>query len=422
MASKIEHRERTAVSEWLLLALIVSLGFVKPAVAYPIVYTDAIFLVLLAAFAIEILLGKRRFQWRGGYWVLLLYVLSFTPSLLASPDPGQSAFKLATQLYLVALAMITAEIVNSEREMQRAVLAWLAATGVVAIIAVLSLAAFAWAPEGSLYQYSRYHFGTLPPGNYPRLALTFFNANMLCNYLTVSLGLLLVAERRRWLSRRLCALLFAGIGIAALPTLSPGLGGLALVVGLWLWVTRRQDSPRIARASLVGGLAVATLFVVATAVTPIPHPTAPFLIGIPATELVLAPSGRFLTWSAAAAEFLRHPLVGHGIGIGAVDVRYAAPSGNLQTLTDGHNMLLNIAAQCGLFGVLGLVALIAYAVRVTLPWRGDGDPSNGLRTGLGIAFVAAFVYQGLGGSFEDSRHLWVLLGLVMAAGHPRGWK
>jgi putative inorganic carbon (hco3(-)) transporter len=34
---------------------------------------------------------------------------------------------------------------------------------------------------------------------------------------------------------------------------------------------------------------------------------------------------------------------------------------------------------------------------------------------LGIAFLGAFAYQGLGGSFEDARHLWLLFGLLIAS-------
>jgi len=41
--------------------------------------------------------------------------------------------------------------------------------------------------------------------------------------------------------------------------------------------------------------------------------------------------------------------------------------------------------------------------------------ANIILTGLGLAFCSAFVYQGLTGSFEDARHLWVLIGLVPAA-------
>jgi hypothetical protein len=50
---------RITASEWLLLALIVSLPFVKPAISYPILLTDLIFILLLVAVAAEILLGRR---------------------------------------------------------------------------------------------------------------------------------------------------------------------------------------------------------------------------------------------------------------------------------------------------------------------------------------------------------------------------
>jgi O-antigen ligase len=149
------------------------------------------------------------------------------------------------------------------------------------------------------------------------------------------------------------------------------------------------------------------------AVTPIVHPTAPFLIEIPGTGIVLAPAGRYLTWSAAAAEFARHPLIGHGIGIDAVDVRYFSPSLEMQSLSDAHNALLNVAAQCGAIGVAGLLFLIVFAARLSLPWRpAEARPAS---IGLGLIFLNGFVYQGLGGSFEDARHLWVLLGLLIAA-------
>lgn len=407
MAPEFPESTRRPIAAWLLLALIVSLGIMKPAIAYPIVFTDAIFVLLVVAFVAELWWSGRTIEWRREYSILLLYPLSLAPSLLASADLGQSVFKLATTVYLVGLALITASLVTSERMLRHAMIAWLAATAAMALLAVATLVAFYLAPGSGLLGYSLFHFGTLPPGNYPRFALTFFNANMLANYLTVSLGLLLIARQRGWLSRRPAALLGVGIGVAAIPTISPGLGGMALALGVWAWVIQRN------RAALVLGSGVALLFVVALAVTPIVHSTAPFLIEIPGTNIVLAPAGRFLTWSAAAAEFARHPLIGHGIGIDAVDVRYFSPSSEMQSLSDAHNVFLNIAAQSGIIGLAGLLLLIAYAARLSLPWRpGSSKPAS---IGLGLIFLNAFVYQGLGGSFEDARHLWVLLGLLIAA-------
>jgi putative inorganic carbon (hco3(-)) transporter len=415
MISERERRDRMSATEWLLVALVLSLPFMKPAISYPLVLPDLVFLLLFFALGVELFLRKRRIEWGTPQWILLLYVLSFAPSLLTTPDLRESTFKLATQLYLVGLAVVTAALIDSEAKLRFVAHAWLCATGLLAIVALLSLAAFVVAPDSALLDYSRYHFGTLPPGHYPRLALTFFNVNMLCNYLTVSLGLLFVSRQAGWLSRRTFVLLIVAIGVAAVPTLSPGLGGIVLIAGLWLWLTERSQSGRLARAAVAVGIAVGAFFVVALGVTPILHSTAPFLIHIPRIELVLAPSARFLTWNAAVVEFARHPLVGHGIGIDAVDVRYKDPSGYLQELTDAHNMFFNIAAQCGVAGLAGLAGLIVYVLRLSLPWRLDGGTMQIARVGLGITFLDAFVYQGLGGSFEDTRHLWVLLGLLIAS-------
>lgn len=81
-------------------------------------------------------------------------------------------------------------------------------------------------------------------------------------------------------------------------------------------------------------------------------------------------------------------------------------------LTDAHNLFLSIAAQCGLIGLIGLAAIIAFVIaRMARPSIGNSL----ICFLLGAAFLDVFVYQGLGGSFEDTRHIWVLLGLFMAA-------
>jgi O-antigen ligase len=216
----------------------------------------------------------------------------------------------------------------------------------------------------------------------------------------------LVAWQQQWLPLRPALLALLGILVAALFTISPGLGGIALALGTGAWFLKGS------KLALAGGIAVAGAFIVALAMTPFLHSTAPFLIHVPATGLILAPAGRFLTWSAAFDEFLHHPWLGHGIGIDAVFVRYRTPSGDLQQLTDAHNIFLNIAAQAGVVGLAGLMVLIGYAARLTFS---DAGASQAIRLVLGLTFLNAFVYQGLGAGFEDTRHLWVLLGLLAAA-------
>jgi O-antigen ligase len=238
---------------------------------------------------------------------------------------------------------------------------------------------------------------------------------MLCNYLTVSLCLLLAALRLRWLPNLPFVALLAGALVAALFTFSPGLAGVVLAIGLWFWLTWRERRPALAGASLLAGLTAAALSIPAMAFTPILHATAPYLIDVPGSGLVLAPSGRLMIWTDAVRSFLADPLIGRGIGQEAVLVRYLDPEGNLQRLTDAHNSFLSIAVQCGIAGLAALAAIVIDSARRTGPLRLLADQSNALRLAIGLAFLNGFAFQGLGGSFEDARHLWVLLGLLLAA-------
>ena len=120
-----------------------------------------------------------------------------------------------------------------------------------------------------------------------------------------------------------------------------------------------------------------------------------------------------MTWTDACHRFLDNPLIGTGIGSDAVAVRYVDPSGFLHLLTDAHNVFLNFAVQCGLLGLAAMILLVVKVARMTAPLR-LGD-RNVLRLGLGLAWLDAFAYQGLTGSYEDARHLWVLLGLMLSA-------
>jgi hypothetical protein len=64
--------------------------------------------------------------------------------------------------------------------------------------------------------------------------------------------------------------------------------------------------------------------------------------------------------------------------------------------------------------------LLFWVLRNILPFRlGQGGDGDVLRLGPGFAFLNAFAYQGLGGSFADSRPLWVLFGLFLASDRIR---
>ena len=47
--------------------------------------------------------------------------------------------------------------------------------------------------------------------------------------------------------------------------------------------------------------------------------------------------------------------------------------------------------------------------------RLSSDPAGVVRLAAGLGLLNGLVYQGLGGSFEDARHLWFLFGLLLAS-------
>ena len=399
----------------LLFILIFSLAFMQPAfplLGYLAVPTDFIFVGLAAAW-LGLLASKRvPFVWDPAYAFIALYLLAMLLSVPTSQSPPASLVKLLTQLYLLSLPLVVCNVITREEQLKTAIRAWLAASAVMAAVGIVCLALFAADPHSTLLQFASFGPGSLPPGNYPRLQLTFMNPNLACDYLTVSVALLLAARQARWIDRAFWPLLGAFV-VASLTTISPGIGGIALAIGLWCWVTAQKKTAGL--LCLAVGTGVALMFVAAMAVTPIIHPTAPYLIRVPLLDLTLAPSGRLMVWTDAVRNFVAAPLTGRGIGIDPVTVKYLTPSGYLETLTDAHNVFLSIAVQCGAVGLAAFLLLLVHVVRRTLPLRLEADPASIVRVGIGIGLIVGLAYEGLGGSFEDARHLWVALGLLLAS-------
>jgi hypothetical protein len=376
---------------------------------------DLVFVLLAVVWAAALLLGQVRLNWHPVWWALLLYFAAMAISVPFAANPVNGTVKLGSQAYLLSLPIIANSLIGDHGDLKRLLRCWIAAAALVGAVGIATLLLFILDADHPLLRHLLFHFGTLPPGQYPRVRLTFVNANMLCNYLSVSLMILLAAAQARWISVRTALLVGSGLLLSAVFTISPGLGGLALVVGVWLWLTLPERRPVLRRLALSGGTAAALLFVAAMAVTPIVHPTAPYLIELPLTDAVLAPSGRLMIWADAIHNFLADPLTGRGLAAEAVLVRYQDPTGNLQRLTDAHNSYLSLAVQCGVAGLAGVLLVTFAAWKAARPYRIIANPSHAITVGLAIAFLGGFGYQGLGGSFEDARHLWLLLGLIIAS-------
>jgi hypothetical protein len=345
-----------------------------------------------------------------------LYLAAMLCSTLASDDLRRSAIKLTGEIYLLGLSVLTVNLVRTPGFLRRVMNTWTAVTAVTAILCLLGVLLFYCGIRGTgINLVLSPGYGSLPPGNYPRIQGLFDNMNMLCNYLNVSLMIVLVLGAAGWLRSSAAFLLRAGIWLTALFTFSPGLGGLFLSEGLWAWARVGQNRRRIPAAlALAVGCAAAAAFIAVAAISPVVSGTGPGFV-LPLIGKRVEPSSRVLTWQTALETFGAHPLFGKGVGLEVSHTDYLDASGRRQHLTDAHNLWLSIAAQEGVFGLMAFISIVFFLYRRLIRSRGDSEPRRIAGIGLGIAFTGAVIYQGLTGSFEDARHLWVLMGLIISA-------
>jgi O-antigen ligase len=102
------------------------------------------------------------------------------------------------------------------------------------------------------------------------------------------------------------------------------------------------------------------------------------------------------------------------VGLPVSSAPYVNPSGGRGTLTDAHNTYLSLAGESGLLGILAFGGIIVFLLWRVLPLQLNGPINLVIKTYLVLALVDAFLFQSLVGSFEDTRHLWVLFGMLAA--------
>ncbi len=331
------------------------------------------------------------------------YAAGLAVATLLSEDFAASLLKFSGEIYLMLVSALAFELIRAQPDMLRqTVLAWLAGTAVVALFALSGTVLFYAGYDTQATNPLLSHFGSLPSGPYPRIRSVFANANMMANYLNISLSLLLLAGASGWLSAKTSKLAAVGTWFAALVSLSPGLGGMLLSSGIWLRSRGGRFATTVFAASVVGS----ALFLGATLVSPDTPNTDR---GIVIADRTIEPSVRVLVWESAIDTIRTSPWFGRGVGIDPAAVRYETLSGDRQFLRDAHNMLLNVTGQSGLLGLCAFVGLLVFLFgRV----RGAGTEGHALLS----AFVGAVLYQGLTGSFENARHVWVLFGMMAAVG------
>jgi O-antigen ligase len=393
---------RTA--RYLFLASLATLPVVRllsiPIGGLTIQISDFLFLFCFLAFVISVIGGQHPIKVHRAFIYIAIYWSALLLSAIFSEDQSKSLLKMFGETYLFLLGFVAAELCRDGKFMKRAVGAWLTGTTVAVIGSLAGLALFYLGLKTQLANPFLSHFGSLPAGDYPRIRGFFANANMMANYMNFSIMLVLAASGLGMLRGAQRIILKVGAIIASVLTLSPGLGGVALSLGLW--------TGRRSRMFAIVGVLIAGFFVVASLVS---GDTKNTDLGLSVGGRVIEPSVRVLVWDSALGTIASNPLLGRGVGIDPANLHYEAVNGDKQHLRDAHNIPVNVAGQAGL---LGLAAFAAFAF-FTARWIRQNAAHNEVTLALALGVVGAFYYQGLTGSFEDARHLWVALGMMFAS-------
>jgi O-antigen ligase len=383
----------------------------KPSVPV-IIVADAVFLIACTLFAAALI--RRELSWRsGGFnYALGIYAGAILLSALLAPGVEKNIPYLLVELYVMAIAALTFNVVRSERALKVIFRAWLLSTALTVLAAISGIALFygKLSPETNIFFAG---YGSLPPGNYPRVRGLFLNMNMCCSYLSISLVLLLAARCVGWIGRRSAIILGCGIFVSALFTFSPGLGGLALGFGLWMWAYHRMRG-RIAtaRSALLAGILIALAFNGATVISPASLYAPDGKLHLQYSNL--QPSVRVLCWRDALHTAWQYKWLGKGPGSPVAATNFILPGDVEPTFyTDAHNTFLSVAAHEGIVGLAAFCGLVVFVLRKPhLLTR--GNPQFVVHTAAWIGLVQALLYQGLSGSWEHTRHIWVLIGLTAA--------
>lgn len=402
----------------LLIFLVFSLAFVYPFLYIfdqRIPFTDFIFIAVFLVWIFGILTKKLSFRFHPFFLLLGFYLFALFISVIFSADPKSSHLKFSGEIYLVFLTIIVFNFATDLDKIKKLTLAWLCGTLFVLLLGILTIFLFYSGVESSYLDVFQNHYGTVPVGNYPRIKLAFFHSNMLCNYLSVSLLLTIAAGKVGWINSLFSKVLIALILLISLFTFSPGLGGIALSLGVFYWLYFKSKSDfLLAKFSLVCGISIAFIFLILLIFAMQSHPDAPFVLKIPFTEKEVFASSRIMVWSATFETFQNNFWNGIGLGEDVCRVRYLNPSGVLEDLRDGHNTILNVSAQSGILGFITILIINIYLLVKIFRFKIMNTPKGLLYNCFGIAILSAFIYQGLSGSYEETRHLWVLFGLFLS--------
>lgn len=403
----------TKITNFIFLLLIFSLPFVNvaylPFSGQKVLITEFVFLAACLILILQLAVRNELPKFERFYLPLIFYAAALVLSAFFSETPKVSALKLVGEFYLIAIAVLTYIWISKTEDFKKLALVWIAASFIVSLVSVITIFLFYFDRSNSLLTLTLSKYGTLPTGNYPRIQSLFLNPNMFCHYLTISWVFLFAALKLEWLKQWVFFAFAPIFVIATAFTISPGIGGVILVAGIWFYYQfAAKNKVALARFSLGAGIIAAALFFVSTVGYPaLSDPNA----GITLQNLVVKPSVRAIAWKNSVETFLADPIFGKGLETDVAHTSYTLPSGERIYITDSHQMWLNVLGQSGIIGFFALLLICLFLLKGSKP-LGFHQRDDVIRTSLAIAFISTFIYQGFFGSYENARHLWVLIGLL----------
>lgn len=397
----------------LFILLIVMLGFMQPGIriaGMQVTGADLVFPLLFAS--VVALLLRRQVQIADRKFTVLLVILALASAASAAFSINRlaSGVKLLGIIYLVGLAFSAAVVVADRSTLRKVVLVWIGTSTVISILGCVAVVGF-YLGLSDLVGPMLHHYGSLAPGNYPRIQSTFIYPAMLCNYLTAGVLLTLGAGKAGWITTRIRNVSLGVQIIAAVFTLTPGLAGLFAATAFWAaYLTRDNGRSALPKMCIFAGSAVAAVAVIVSAFSLRAIETSPYTFDLLGTRI--DPTQRLLTWQGGIETFLQYPVFGKGLGMPPAQVIFKSPTG-MQMLTDAHHTIISLLAQGGVVVFLSFGALLIFVLKIG--WRRIDDAAiDPIRMAVWISLFSGMLIQGLVGSFEDSRHLWVLMGMLVA--------
>jgi O-antigen ligase len=416
----------------LYAAFVISLPIARPSVlevgGTGVQLADLLLVATYGAWLWSWLRARRPIRRDGLLVCTLVYLAVLLVSCLTGELPlSRSLLKLAAYAMYLLLPVLSIDILAGEERLASVTKAWLVGGALAVAIGLTGIALFYIDRRiGGMFACSTY--GLLPSGNYPRMCSTFRNPNMHVNYLTIvfAIGMacatLLVRRAYAWAALACCTLV-------ALFTLSAGFAGCVLAGALIVLDWRRRNArPRsLFDTALIAGAAVACVFF-ALSMIAVLVPAGEGHLAIGQRDLRLWHGSRPAIWESAVQTFLQHPLLGKGYGTlvaSSDDPAVVLSPDQIARLQgpmprawlEGHDVWLSVAGQAGILGLLAFIALAMCLGR--LAWNArhrvlGGNARLALGSACWAAFCGAFLYHGLFGAFEESRHLWGFFGLLAA--------